>query len=163
MFTRIELLSNTLGQHYHAYRGGPVLPSPAQLETILGGSIGPLTGDVNGGGAPVEHKPNVPPSDPLNTTVFMRGLSPLISEETLRTFFAPFGAIHYVKLPPSKSCGFVQYVRQGDAEQAIEALGGSPIGGSKVRLSWGRIPAAQVLCKLLRFPLLQTMSMRLTP
>ncbi|KIM20034.1 hypothetical protein M408DRAFT_82634, partial [Serendipita vermifera MAFF 305830] len=111
---------------------------PSQLETILGGSIGPLTGDLNGGGAPVEHKPNVPPSDPLNTTVFVGGLSPLISEETLRTFFAPFGAIHYVKVPPGKSCGFVQYVRKSDAERAIEALGGFSIGGSKVRLSWGR-------------------------
>ncbi|KIM20039.1 hypothetical protein M408DRAFT_82636, partial [Serendipita vermifera MAFF 305830] len=76
--------------------------------------------------------------DPLNTTVFVGGLSPLISEETLRTFFAPFGAIHYVNVPPGKSCGFVQYVRKSDAERAIEALGGFSIGGSKVRLSWGR-------------------------
>lgn len=35
-------------------------------------------------------------SDPYNTTVFVGGLSPLISEDTLRTFFAPFGEIHYV-------------------------------------------------------------------
>ena len=35
-------------------------------------------------------------SDPYNTTVFVGGLSPLISEETLRTFFVPFGEIHYV-------------------------------------------------------------------
>ncbi|KIM21689.1 hypothetical protein M408DRAFT_29333, partial [Serendipita vermifera MAFF 305830] len=156
MFAKIAQLSNTLGQHYPAYRGGPVLPPPgmsnaqiqqwlianphakSQLETILGGSIGPLTGDLNGTPGPVEHKPNVPPSDPLNTTVFVGGLSPLISEETLRTFFAPFGAVHYVKVPPGKSCGFVQYVRKSDAERAIEALGGFSIGGSKVRLSWGR-------------------------
>lgn len=36
-------------------------------------------------------------TDPYNTTVFVGGLSPLISEETLRTFFAPFGDIHYVR------------------------------------------------------------------
>jgi hypothetical protein len=35
-------------------------------------------------------------SDPYNTTVFVGGLSPLISEDTLRTFFEPFGDIHYV-------------------------------------------------------------------
>lgn len=35
-------------------------------------------------------------SDPYNTTVFVGGLSPLIAEDTLRTFFAPFGEIHYV-------------------------------------------------------------------
>jgi hypothetical protein len=36
-------------------------------------------------------------TDPYNTTVFVGGLSPLISEDTLRTFFAPFGDIHYVR------------------------------------------------------------------
>ncbi|PVF99527.1 hypothetical protein CPB86DRAFT_703059 [Serendipita vermifera] len=151
MLAKIAQLSNTMGQYYPAYRagangatGGPVLPPPglstsqiqqwlhanpqarSQLETILGSGNDPIV-----------------PSDPLNTTVFVGGLSPLISEETLRTFFAPFGAIHYVKVPPGKSCGFVQFVRKSDAERAIEALSGFSIGGSKVRLSWGRIPAAQ--------------------
>jgi len=36
-------------------------------------------------------------TDPYNTTVFVGGLSPLISEETLRAFFAPFGDLHYVR------------------------------------------------------------------
>jgi len=36
-------------------------------------------------------------TDTYNTTVFVGGLSPLISEETLRTFFAPFSNIHYVR------------------------------------------------------------------
>lgn len=34
--------------------------------------------------------------DPYNTTVFVGGLSALISEDTLRSFFSPFGEIHYV-------------------------------------------------------------------
>jgi hypothetical protein len=34
--------------------------------------------------------------DPYNTTVFVGGLSSLIPEDTLRSFFAPFGDIHYV-------------------------------------------------------------------
>lgn len=34
--------------------------------------------------------------DPYNTTVFVGGLSALIAEDTLRSFFAPFGEIHYV-------------------------------------------------------------------
>lgn len=149
MLAKIAQLSNTLGQHYPAYRTAAALPPPglsnaqiqqwlvqnpqakSQLEVLLGNSIS--IGPTSGGGESV-----VPPSDPLNTTVFVGGLSPLISEETLRTFFAPFGAIHYVKVPPGKSCGFVQYVRKSDAERAIEALSGFSIGGSKVRLSWGR-------------------------
>jgi len=62
----------------------------------------------------------------------------LISEDTLRTFFAPFGDIHYVKVPAGKHCGFVQFVRKADAERAIEKMQGFPVGGSRIRLSWGR-------------------------
>ncbi len=57
----------------------------AQARAILSNLIGP-----NG--------EQLTSSDPYNTTVFVGGLSPLISEETLRTFFAPFGEIHYVCL-----------------------------------------------------------------
>lgn len=97
----------------------------AQARAILGNLIGP-----NG--------EQLTSTDPYNTTVFVGGLSPLISEETLRTFFAPFGDIHYVKVPVGKHCGFVQFVRKADAERAIEKMQGFPIGGSKIRLSWGR-------------------------
>ncbi|KAJ7033040.1 hypothetical protein C8F04DRAFT_958243, partial [Mycena alexandri] len=77
-------------------------------------------------------------TDPYNTTVFVGGLSPLVGEETLRTFFVPFGEIHYVKVPVGKHCGFVQFVRKADAEQAIEKMQAFPVGGSRIRLSWGR-------------------------
>lgn len=97
----------------------------AQARAILSNLIGP-----NG--------EQLTSSDPYNTTVFVGGLSPLISEETLRTFFAPFGDIHYVKVPLGKHCGFVQFVRKPDAERAIEKMQGFPIGGSRIRLSWGR-------------------------
>jgi hypothetical protein len=55
----------------------------AQARAILGNLIGP-----NG--------EQLTSTDPYNTTVFVGGLSPLISEDTLRTFFTPFGDIHYV-------------------------------------------------------------------
>ncbi|KAF9049403.1 hypothetical protein BDZ89DRAFT_1057762 [Hymenopellis radicata] len=97
----------------------------AQAQAILGNLIGP-----NG--------EQLTSTDPYNTTVFVGGLSPLISEETLRTFFAPFGDIHYVKVPVGKHCGFVQFVRKADAERAIEKMQGFPVGGSRIRLSWGR-------------------------
>ena len=58
----------------------------AQARAILSNLIGP-----NG--------EQLTSTDPYNTTVFVGGLSPLISEETLRTFFAPFGDIHYVSFP----------------------------------------------------------------
>ncbi|KAG8905264.1 RRM protein [Tulasnella sp. 403] len=97
----------------------------AQARALLANMIGPNTGVLNS-------------SDPYNTTVFVGGLSGLISEDTLRTFFGPFGDIHYVKIPPGKGCGFVQFVRKADAEMAIEKMQGFPIGGGRVRLSWGR-------------------------
>ncbi|KAJ4479044.1 hypothetical protein J3R30DRAFT_3702074 [Lentinula aciculospora] len=96
-----------------------------QARAILGNLIGP-----NG--------EQLTSTDPYNTTVFVGGLSPLIQEDTLRTFFAPFGDIHYVKVPVGKHCGFVQFVRKADAERAIEKMQGFPIGGSRIRLSWGR-------------------------
>lgn len=45
-----------------------------------------------------------------------------------------------------KHCGFVQFVRKVDAEKAIEKMQGFPIGGSRIRLSWGRSQ-----CKLVSF------------
>ena len=55
--------------------------------------------------------------------------------------FAFFGFYHgfvQVKVPVGKHCGFVQFVRKADAERAIEKMQGFPIGGSRIRLSWGR-------------------------
>ena len=129
----------------------------AQARAILSNLIGP-----NG--------EQLTSSDPYNTTVFVGGLSPLISEETLRTFFAPFGEIHYVrctplslcvplivlsqvKVPVGKHCGFVQFVRKPDAERAIEKMQGFPIGGSRIRLSWGRSQCMFVICALLAMSL----------
>jgi len=59
----------------------------AQARAILSNLIGP-----NG--------EQLTSTDPYNTTVFVGGLSPLISEDTLRTFFSPFGDIHYVSWLP---------------------------------------------------------------
>ncbi|KAF7329169.1 hypothetical protein MKEN_00177500 [Mycena kentingensis (nom. inval.)] len=97
----------------------------AQARAILGNLIGP-----NG--------EQLTSTDPYNTTVFVGGLSPLVGEDTLKSFFVPFGEIHYVKVPVGKHCGFVQFVRKSDAERAIEKMQGFPVGGSRIRLSWGR-------------------------
>ncbi|KAJ7852522.1 hypothetical protein B0H14DRAFT_2580929 [Mycena olivaceomarginata] len=37
-----------------------------------------------------------------------------------------------------KRCGFVQFVRKVDAQKAIEKMQVFPIGGSRIRLSWGK-------------------------
>ena len=83
--------------------------------------------------------PLSPSADPNNTTVFVGGLPACINEETLKSFFQHFGEIAYVKIPPNKGCGFVQFVRRADAELAIAKMHDFPIHGkSRIRLSWGR-------------------------
>ncbi|KAI9468513.1 MAG: hypothetical protein EXX96DRAFT_590902 [Benjaminiella poitrasii] len=77
-------------------------------------------------------------TDPNNTTVFVGGLSSPVTEKELAHYFAPFGEIVYVKIPPNKGCGFVQYMSRVSAEQAIERMNGFLIGQSRIRLSWGR-------------------------
>ncbi|KAH7102489.1 hypothetical protein BKA62DRAFT_829321 [Auriculariales sp. MPI-PUGE-AT-0066] len=101
------------------------VPQQQRAQHILGRLLGPQGEQITS-------------QDPYNTTVFVGGLSPLISEETLRSFFEPFGAIHYVRVPAGKHCGFVQYVRKAEAENAMEKMQGFVLAGSKIRLSWGR-------------------------
>ncbi|OAD67427.1 hypothetical protein PHYBLDRAFT_174118 [Phycomyces blakesleeanus NRRL 1555(-)] len=76
--------------------------------------------------------------DTISTTVFVGGLNTPISEEELHACFMPFGEISYVKIPPNKGCGFVQFSQRESAEAAINDLNGSVLAGSKLRLSFGR-------------------------
>ncbi|CAI4051768.1 hypothetical protein N7582_005282 [Saccharomyces uvarum] len=88
---------------------------------------------------PVQQQPSLNHfTDPNNTTVFIGGLSSLVTEDELRAYFQPFGTIVYVKIPVGKGCGFVQYVDRLSAETAIAGMQGFPIANSRVRLSWGR-------------------------
>ncbi|EPB81667.1 hypothetical protein HMPREF1544_11612 [Mucor circinelloides 1006PhL] len=78
------------------------------------------------------------PAENVNTTVFVGGLSCPLKEEELRQYFEIFGDIIYVKIPPGKGCGFVQFVSGQSAEMAIEQMNGYQIGSSRIRLSWGK-------------------------
>nr|CAB3502871.1 unnamed protein product [Digitaria exilis] len=79
-------------------------------------------------------------NDPSNTTVFVGGLDPSVTDELLRQTFSPYGELLYVKIPVGKRCGFVQYSNRASAEEAIRVLNGSQLGGQSIRLSWGRSP-----------------------
>lgn len=113
---------------------GPSLLGPA--------AMGPAPGMYPPMGAPPMSYYGTPPmnqfTDPNNTTVFVGGLSGYVTEDELRSFFQGFGEITYVKIPPGKGCGFVQFVQRHAAEMAINQMQGYPIGNSRVRLSWGR-------------------------
>lgn len=127
-------------------KGGPGNMGPMGMQ---GGHQG--GGNQMGGYPPMGYPPSMGPyggqgnqqpmnqfTDPNNTTVFVGGLSGYVTEDELRSFFQGFGEITYVKIPPGKGCGFVQFVQRHAAEMAINQMQGYPIGNSRVRLSWGR-------------------------
>lgn len=122
---------NKSGQH-----GGPPVGMP---QNQFGGMYNPMGQPPMG-----YYPPSAAPqpmnqfTDPNNTTVFVGGLSGYVTEDELRSFFQGFGEITYVKIPPGKGCGFVQFVQRHAAEMAINQMQGYPIGNSRVRLSWGR-------------------------
>ncbi|KAJ1765547.1 hypothetical protein LPJ74_006309, partial [Coemansia sp. RSA 1843] len=79
-----------------------------------------------------------PATDPFNTTVFVGGLTHPVGEDELYAFFTVYGEVTYCKIPPNRGCGFVTFAKRANAEAAIRALNGQMLGGSRVRLSWGR-------------------------
>lgn len=124
-------------------KGGPGGPGGPGGMGMQPGAGGPMAyPPAMGGGPPMgfynQQQPMNQFTDPNNTTVFVGGLSGYVTEDELRSFFQGFGEITYVKIPPGKGCGFVQFVQRHAAEMAINQMQGYPIGNSRVRLSWGR-------------------------
>jgi hypothetical protein len=77
-------------------------------------------------------------TDPNNTTIFVGGLTGYTTEDDLRQAFSTIGEVTYVRIPPGRNCGFVQFRHRACAEQALAQMNGCTIGTSRVRLSWGR-------------------------
>ncbi|KAL5737666.1 hypothetical protein ACOSP7_030427 [Xanthoceras sorbifolium] len=80
-------------------------------------------------------------NDPNNTTIFVGGLDPSVSDDILKQVFGQYGELVHVKIPVGKRCGFVQYANRNSAEQALSMLNGTQLGGQSIRLSWGRSPS----------------------
>ncbi|KAJ1559276.1 hypothetical protein HK405_011288 [Cladochytrium tenue] len=106
--------------------GGPQIPPSGSPQAAAAGAYGQYSQFT----------------DPTNTTVFVGGLSPTVGDDELRSHFSQFGEIVYTKIPPGKGCGFVQYAHRQSAEIAIQQMNNVLIGGSRVRLSWGKSQAA---------------------
>ncbi|XP_008813036.2 polyadenylate-binding protein RBP47-like isoform X1 [Phoenix dactylifera] len=109
----------------------PMRIGPATPRKSSGGSGNSASGQSDG--------------DSTNTTVFVGGLDPNVSEDDLRQAFSQYGEIASVKIPVGKQCGFVQFVQRNNAQEALQALNGTVIGKQQVRLSWGRNPANKQL------------------
>eukprot|EP00940_MAST-03C_sp_MAST-3C-sp2_P002624 g2624.t1 len=64
-----------------------------------------------------------------NTTVFCGGLVDVtVDKNALRAHFAHVGEIAGVRIPASRGCGFVEFVRHEDAARAVETMNGSVLG-----------------------------------
>uniref|UniRef100_A0A9I9DD97 RRM domain-containing protein n=1 Tax=Cucumis melo TaxID=3656 RepID=A0A9I9DD97_CUCME len=63
--------------------------------------------------------------DSANTTIFVGGLDPNVTDEDLRQPFSQHGEIVSVKIPVGKGCGFVQFANRNDAEEALQKLNGT--------------------------------------
>ncbi|XP_076923029.1 polyadenylate-binding protein RBP45-like isoform X1 [Bidens hawaiensis] len=109
--------------------------------------IGPAANKKNVGGQqyPKASYPNTQATqnddDPNNTTIFVGGLDPNVSDKHLKQVFSQYGQLVHVKIPVGKRCGFVQFVDRSCAEEALRVLQGTQFGGQTVRLSWGRSPS----------------------
>ncbi|KAL6543171.1 Polyadenylate-binding protein rbp45 [Orobanche hederae] len=79
--------------------------------------------------------------DPSNTTIFVGGLDPSVTDDYLKQVFSQYGELVHVKIPVGKRCGFVQFADRSCAEQALSNLNGTMLGGQNIRLSWGRSPS----------------------
>ncbi|XP_011625480.1 polyadenylate-binding protein RBP47B' isoform X2 [Amborella trichopoda] len=77
-------------------------------------------------------------NDITNTTIFVGGLDPNVTEDELKQIFGQFGELVYVKIPMGRGCGFVQFSNRASAEEALQRIHGTVIGQQTVRLSWGR-------------------------
>ncbi|KAK9057959.1 hypothetical protein SSX86_022798 [Deinandra increscens subsp. villosa] len=81
--------------------------------------------------------------DPNNTTIFVGGLDPNVTDDLLKQVFSQYGQLVHVKIPVGKRCGFVQFADRSCAEEALRMLQGTQLGGQTVRLSWGRSPSSK--------------------
>ncbi|KAJ1933834.1 hypothetical protein FBU59_005899, partial [Linderina macrospora] len=120
----------------------PVRVSAATPKRGTGATVEPVR---DGAGSPTSsassdgsNESYNPATDPYNTTVFVGGLMGPVGEHELHNFFATHGEVVYCKIPPNRGCGFVTFAKRACAEAAMRALNGHLLGGSRVRLSWGR-------------------------
>uniref|UniRef100_A0A804MA49 RRM domain-containing protein n=1 Tax=Zea mays TaxID=4577 RepID=A0A804MA49_MAIZE len=102
--------------------------------------IGPAASRKNTGGVVQERVPNSQgaqsENDPNNTTIFVGGLDPNVTEDTLKQVFSPYGEVVHVKIPVGKRCGFVQFVTRMFDFHGVEACRTSrlrnPINGVRL-------------------------------
>lgn len=75
-----------------------------------------------------------------NTSVYVGGITPTITEEELMQLFATIATVSEVRLFKQQGYAFVRYLTKEAATQAIITMNGKELNGQKIRCSWGRTP-----------------------
>lgn len=72
-------------------------------------------------------------------SLWLGNVDPTVTEEEIRTAFAPFGAIENIRLLPVKECAFVNYFELESAIRGRNAMQGKPLGNMILRIGFGKI------------------------
>ncbi|KAJ1643998.1 Pre-mRNA-splicing factor slt11 [Coemansia erecta] len=80
------------------------------------------------------------PEDKSITSLFVMGMDASVTQSGLSEFFAPYGELKSIVVPPKGNCAFINYRNRSAAEAAAAAAldDGCVVGGKALRVVWGR-------------------------
>jgi len=80
------------------------------------------------------------PTDKTITTLFVKGITPNVSDNDLNSYFYQFGEIGNINIIDKKKCAFIQFSRRQDAERAMVEIHGHDImvAGETMSVRWGK-------------------------
>src|SRR3546814_826855 len=80
-----------------------------------------------------------PPDDPSIMTLWVGGVTDLMTEQDLRDVFYAYGLIQSVHISRPNKCAFIEYSSRQEAEQAAKMLYNSlVVRGEPLQLSWAK-------------------------
>ncbi|RKP29747.1 RNA-binding domain-containing protein [Metschnikowia bicuspidata] len=82
--------------------------------------------------------PLAPSSDPNNSVLALKGITPNVTEDDLVAHFGAFGTLVYCKVDHAQHVAHVKYLLRTSAEKALVFMSGFVINGCSVSLRWGR-------------------------
>lgn len=75
---------------------------------------------------------------PSNTTVYVGGVAPEVSEHMLRQIFIEYGVVEEIKLQADKGFAFVRFANHDSCARAIVGTHGRMVGSRAIKCSWGK-------------------------
>lgn len=84
------------------------------------------------------HPPLNPATDPNNSVIAVRGITPVITRDELLAHFLPFGHIIYCRLDYKKKIARIKFLHRVNAQMAMHHMYGFLINECPISLRWGR-------------------------